>query len=127
MKSQCHCEIERKSRAGGPWWFIYVMTFKHNSAFNIIAIFRTVASKLHITCQNCKWMHLFWTSKRKQKSFGSKSTTSVWNVKDWQRSPPRPKSFKKSSCVIAKHAKTVAKNSMKAAAKKCVFCSKMKM
>jgi hypothetical protein len=67
MKSQSHCEIERKSRAGGPWWFIYVMTFKHNSAFNIIAIFRTVASKLHITCQNCKWMHLFWTWQNENK------------------------------------------------------------
>ena len=36
--------------------------------------------------------------------------------------PPRPKSFKKSSRVIAMHAKTVAKKSMKAAAKEvCVL------
>ena len=36
--------------------------------------------------------------------------------------PPRPKYFKKSSRVIAKHAKTVAKKSMKAAEKEvCVL------
>ncbi|CAB4005789.1 Hypothetical predicted protein [Paramuricea clavata] len=27
------------------------------------------ASKLHLTCQHCKWMHLSWISKRKTKEF----------------------------------------------------------
>ena len=97
---------------------------------------KSCASKLHITCQNCKWAHLFWTSKRKQKSFelnrrqvygmrrickghaGASKFCSVMNMPP----PPGPKSFKKSSRVIAKHAKTVAKKSMKAAAKEvCVL------
>lgn len=88
------------------------------------------ASSLRLTCQNCAWMHLFWTSKRKEKSFevnrrlvygmrrigkghsGASKFCSVMNMPP----PPRAKSFKKSSHVIAKHAKTVAMNSMKAAA-----------
>ncbi|CAB4005788.1 Hypothetical predicted protein [Paramuricea clavata] len=44
---------------------------------------------------------------------GASKVCSVMNMTP----PPRPKSFKKSSHVIAKHAKTVAKKSMKAAAK----------
>ena len=88
------------------------------------------ASNLRLTCQNCKWMHLSWTSTRKEKSFevnrrlvygmrrigrghsGASKFCSVMNMPP----PPRTKSFKKSSHVIAKHAKTVAMNSMKAAA-----------
>ena len=75
-------------------------------------------------------MNLFWTSKRKEKSFevnrhlvygmqrigkghsGASKFCSIMNMP----LPPRAKSFKKSCHVIAKHAKTVAMNSMKAAA-----------
>ena len=88
------------------------------------------ASNLRFTCQNCAWMHLFWSPKRKEKNVevsrrvvyrmqrigkghsGASKFCSVMNMP----TPPRAKSFKKSSHVIAKHAKTVFMNSMKAAA-----------
>ncbi|CAB4025359.1 cholinephosphotransferase 1-like [Paramuricea clavata] len=60
----------------------------------------------------------------KQKMYGMRmigkghaGASKVCSVMNMPPPPPRPKSFKKSSRVIAKHAKTVAKKSMKAAAK----------
>ncbi|CAB4025911.1 Hypothetical predicted protein [Paramuricea clavata] len=53
---------------------------------------------------------------------GHAGASKVCSVMNMPPPPPRPKSFKKSSRVVAKHAKTVAKKSMKATAKEvCVL------
>jgi hypothetical protein len=88
------------------------------------------ASKLRLCCQNCSWKHLFWTSKRAEKSFevnkrliygmrrigkghaGASKFCSIMNMP----SPLTAKSFRKSSRTITQHVKKVAKACMKSAA-----------
>jgi hypothetical protein len=94
------------------------------------------ASKLRLCCLNCSWKHLFWTSKRTEKSFevnkrlvygmrrigkghaGASKFCSIMNMP----SPLTAKSFRKSSRTITQHVKKVAKACMKSAAEE--VCAK---
>ena len=89
------------------------------------------ASKLRLCCERCNWKHLFWTSKRTEKSFeenkrliygmrrigkghaGASKFCSVMNMP----SPLTAKSFRRSSRAISRHVKNAAKSCMKSAAK----------
>ena len=85
------------------------------------------ASTLHLFCEQCGWKHSFCTSKKQGKSFevnrrlvygmrtlvkgyaGARKFCSVMNMPP----PPTEKAFLGNSCVISRHIKVIAKETIK--------------